>query len=156
VIVIPSNDLAFVSDMMTRISRIDEDTYPIQVYGLDEWMNYENIEASYKNRLRLRIVSPIYKNFSHPHLKRFLREYRERYGEEPSHFDYGYLGFDLTLFFGKALLKYGKGFPNAFDQLELEGVVGHYRYGKSTTGKEFENKEVFILEYEDYQLKQVN
>lgn len=154
VLVLPSNDLAFVSDIMTRISRIDE--YQIQVYGLDKWVNYENIEAEYKNRLRLRLVLPSYLNYESNLTVDFLKAYRQRYGTEPSHFDYGFKGYDLTMFFGMALLKYGLEFPLRFDELEFRGTLGSMRFGKSTTGKEFENKSAYIVEYEDYELKRVN
>jgi LysM repeat protein len=154
VFVVPSNDLAFVSDIMTRISRIDD--YEVQVYGLDKWINYENIEASYKNRLRLRLVLPSYVNYAKDPTIEFLKNYRKRYGTEPAQFDYGFKGYDLTLFFGMALLKYGLEFPLSFDDLEMEGTSGNFRFGKSTSGREFENKAAFIMEYNDFQLKRVN
>lgn len=155
VIVVPSNDLAFVSDVMTRISLL-ENNYQVQVYGLDKWINYENIEAEYKNRLKLRLVVSSYVDYENENTIEFLRAYREEYGTEPSHFDYGFKGYDLALFFGKALLQEGLAFPVAFDQLKLEGTAGSYRFGKSTTGKEFENKEAYILQYEDFEIKRVN
>ncbi len=155
VIVVPSNDLAFVSDVMTRLSLL-ENEYQVQVYGLDKWVNYENIEAEYKNRLKLRLVVPSFVDYESPTTMEFLKSYRDEYGTEPSHFDYGFKGYDLTLFFGEALLKEGLAFPLAFDKLKLDGTAGSYRFGKSTTGKEFENKEAYILEYQDFEIKRVN
>lgn len=155
VIVVPSNDLAFVSDVMTRVSLLQND-YRIQVYGLDQWIKYENIEAEYKNRLRLRLVVPSFVDYTNPVTIDFLKSYRKRYGTEPSHFDYGFKGFDLTLFFGKALLEKGLSFPLAFETLKTDGTAGSYRFGKSTTGREFENKEAYILEYRDFEIKRVN
>jgi len=155
VIVVPSNDLAFVSDVMTRISLLQND-YQVQVYGLDEWIKYENIEAEYKNRLKLRLVVPYHVNYENPETVEFLKAYREKYDTEPHHYDYGFRGYDLMLFFGKALLNEGLSFPLAFDRLKLNGTAGSYRFGKSTTGREFENKEAFILEYQDFEIKRVN
>ncbi|HKK37817.1 MAG TPA: LysM peptidoglycan-binding domain-containing protein [Cryomorphaceae bacterium] len=155
VIVVPSNDLAFVSDVMTRLSLL-ENEYQVQVYGLDDWIKYENIEAEYKNRLKLRLVVPSYVDYDNPTTIEFLKAYRKEYGTDPSHYDYGFKGYDLTLFFGKALLREGLAFPMAFDKLKLEGTAGSYRFGKSTTGREFENKETYILEYDNYKIKRVN
>jgi hypothetical protein len=104
----------------------------------------------------LRLVVPSYVDYENENTIEFLRAYREEYGTEPSHFDYGFKGYDLALFFGKALLQEGLAFPVAFDQLKLEGTAGSYRFGKSTTGKEFENKEAYILQYEDFEIKRVN
>ncbi|MGB6035989.1 MAG: LysM peptidoglycan-binding domain-containing protein, partial [Cryomorphaceae bacterium] len=78
VIVVPSNDLAFVSDAMSRISLLEND-YKIQVYGLNDWIKYENIEAEYKNRLRLRLVVPSFVNYDSPKTKSFLKNYRKEY-----------------------------------------------------------------------------
>lgn len=155
VIVVPSNDLAFVSDAMSRISLLEND-YQIQVYGLNDWIKYENIEAEYKNRLRLRLVVPSFVDYDSPITNSFLKTYRKEYSTEPSHYDYGFKGYDVTLFFGKALLNNGLGFPLEFDRLKMQGTAGSYRFGKSTTGKEFENKEAYILEYQDFEIKRVN
>jgi len=155
VIVVPSNDLALVSDIMTRISLLDDD-FDVQVYGLDKWISYENIEAEYKNRLNLRLVVPGYVDYDYQSTIDFLKAYRSLYDTEPSHYDYGFKGYDLTMFFGQALLKEGLAFPTVFDQLKLNGTSGAFRFGKSTTGKEFENKEAYILEYDNYEIKRVN
>lgn len=155
VVVVPSNQLAFVSDFMTRLSRLDED-YKIRVYGLDNWVKYENIESSYKNRFGLRIVAPQFLNFEDEQVISFLDDYRNRYGMEPTSHGYGYLGFDLTMYFGTALLNHGTSFPMKFGEMEMDGVSSNFRFGKSTTGKEFENKSVFILEYDDFELKRIN
>ncbi|MEM9051104.1 MAG: LysM peptidoglycan-binding domain-containing protein [Bacteroidota bacterium] len=155
IIIVPSNDLAFVSEMMTRIAIID-DEYPIQVYGLDEWIKYDNIEVDYKNKLSLRIVVPSYVDYTDQHTINFLKEYRARYHMEQSRFGYGFKGYDLMLFFGKALLAEGLAFPLEFSNLKLDGTAGSYRFGKSTTGKEFENKQSFILEYKDFEISKIN
>ncbi|NEN24433.1 LysM peptidoglycan-binding domain-containing protein [Cryomorpha ignava] len=155
ILVVPSNELAFVSDFMTRLSRIDP-SYEIQIYGLDNWMRYDNIDAEYKNRFRLRLVVPNFVDYQKEVTKHFLRKYREEFNMEPTQYGYGYMGYDLTLFFGESLIKYGLSIPEAFKQMEMKGVNSDYRFGRSTTGMEFENKSVYIIEYNDYQIKQVN
>lgn len=155
VLVVPSNELAFVSDFMTRLSRISPE-YKIQIYGLENWIRYDNIEAAYKNRFKLRLVMPNYVDYHNENTIAFLEKYRDQYHMEPTSYGYGFTGYDLMLFFGKCLLKYGLGFPNQFEELEMKGVNASYRFGKSTTGQEFENKSVYIVEYDDFQIKQVN
>lgn len=155
VLVVPSNNLAFVSDFMTRLSRVDPD-YRIQVYGLDNWLRFDNIDAEYKNRFRLRLAVPSYVDYDQDNVKSFLQKYRDRYNMEPSQYGYGFLGFDLTMFFGKALMEYGLNFPTDLNHIEMKGVSSNYRFGRSTTGQEFENKDVYILEYDAYNIKIVN
>ena len=155
VLVVPSNELAFVSDFMTRLSRISPE-YRIQIYGLENWMRYDNIEAAYKNRFKLRLVMPNYVDYNEENTIEFLEKYRDQYYMEPTSYGYGFAGYDLMMFFGECLLKYGLGFPADFEQIEMKGVNASYRFGKSTTGQEFENKSVYIVEYDDFQIKQVN
>jgi len=156
ILVVPSNDLAFVSDFMTRLSRIDDEKYDIQVYGLDRWIKYENIESSYKNRFRLRLVVPQYIDYSEEDIQDYLEKFYETYEMEPSDYGYGFMGYDLMMFFGKALLNSGTGFVNGIEEKEMNGLGMNYRFAPSTTGKELENKSVFIIEYDDFSIKRIN
>lgn len=156
ILVVPSDDLAFVSSFLTQLSRLSETEYDIRVYGMENWLEYDNIEAAYKNRFHLRLAVPSFVDYEDEQVNAFLRAYRERYNTDPSYFDYGFMGYDLMMFFGQALLKGGLRFPAYFDQLETDGVMGHYRFGKSMSGQEYENKAVYIIEYDDYELRRVN
>ncbi len=155
VLVVPSNELAFVSDFMTRLSLLDT-AYTVRVYGMDKWVKFDNIEVEYKNRFNLRLVVPSFVDYGASDVSQFLELYRGQYQIDPSSYEFGFQAFDLTLFFGSALLNYGTNFSIYFDQLEMNGVAGNYRFAKSTTGSELENKEVFIIEYKDYKVKQIN
>lgn len=155
ILVVPSNELAFVSDFMTRLSRIDP-SYNVQIYGLDNWIRYDNIDVEYKNRFQLRLVVPNFVDYQNETTRNFLKKYRDEFNMEPTQYGYGYMGYDLTLFFGESLLKYGLAIPEAFKQMEMKGVNSDYRFGRSTTGMEFENKSVYIIEYNDFQIKKVN
>jgi len=156
ILVVPSNELAFVSDFMTRLSRLSESKYDIQVYGLDQWLRYDNMEAAYKNRFKLRLAVPYFVDYEREAVIDFLKEYREKYEMEPSKWGYGFLGYDLTLYFGLALLEKGLSFPVNIGDNPMSGTYTNYRFGKSTTGKDFENKSVYIIEYDDYQIKRIN
>lgn len=155
IIVVPSNELAYVSDFLTRLSSVDE-AYDIQVYGLDQWIRYDNIEAAYKNRFKLRLVSPGFVNYEDAHVIDYLTKFRNAYQMEPSKWGYGFLGFDLTMYFGKALIDHGLGFPSSVGNDDMIGTYSSYRFGKSSTGLDFENKAVYILEYDAYELKRIN
>lgn len=156
ILVVPSNELAFVSDFLTRLSRLSEKEYDIQVYGLDQWIRYDNIEAAYKNRFKLKLVVPAFVEYDDEQVIKYLEAFRERYDMEPSKWGYGFLGYDLTMFFGKALLEKGLSFPVSLSEIEMQGVYTDYRFGKSPVGKDFENKSVYIVEYDDYTIKRVN
>ncbi len=156
VLVVPSNELAYVSDLVTKLISLEREGYPIQLYGMDQWVKYENIEASYKNRFRLRLPLTQHVNYTDDHLLEFLEKYRERYGTEPSRFAYGFQAYDLMMYFGTALLRYGKAFPVNMEELYMEGLLNRYRFGKNGQGEDFENKSVIMVEYQDYVIKRIN
>ncbi len=155
VLVVPSNEVTFVTDFMTRLSRLS-DTYDIQVYGLEKWLGFDDIDAAYKNRFKLRLVVPTYIDYKQEKVISFLEQYRGAYEMEPSQYAYGFLGYDLMLFFGKALLSQGLGFANNVSATEMGGLGANYRFDRSTTGLEMENKAVYIIEYDDFEIKAVN
>lgn len=156
ILVVPSKELAFVSDFMTRLSRLDKEEYDIQVYGLENWIKYDNIESAYKNRFNLRLAITNYVDYKNEITLDFLRKYRNEFKMEPTSHGYGYAGYDLMMFFGSVLMEYGLSFPLEFGDYEMRGVNSGYRFGKSTTGQEFENKSVYIIEYNDFEIKLVN
>jgi ABC-type branched-subunit amino acid transport system substrate-binding protein len=155
ILVVPSNELAFVSDFLTRLSLLD-DAYQIQVYGLDQWVRYDNIEAAYKNRFKLRLVAPGHVDYESPRVADFVQKFRSKYDMEPSNWGYAFLGFDLTMYFGQALMQYGLSFPLSGADDDMIGTFSNYRFGRSSTGLDFENKSVYILEYDNYDLKRIN
>ncbi len=156
VLVLPTNELAFISDFLTRLITLERSGYRIQVYGLDQWLKFDNIEAEYKNRFNLRIVVPGYVDYSTEHVISFLEKYRAKYSTEPGPRGYGFQGFDLTMYFCKALMNHGLDFGSKTNDIEMQGVTGNYRFGRTSTGKDFENKSVLILEYDDYEIKRIN
>lgn len=156
VLIVPSNELAFVSDLVTKLVRLEREGYPIQVYGLDQWVKYDNIEAAYKNRFKLRLVVPNFVDYEAENVIDYLEQYRSEYKTEPSKFGYGFQGYDLAMYFGGMLLTHGLDFGLHTGGEAMEGVMGSYRFGRSVTGKDFENKSVLIIEYDDYSIKRVN
>src|SRR5690606_18134079 len=85
ILVVPSNELAFVSDFMTRLSRVNPE-YDIQVYGLDNWTKYDNIDVEYKNRFHLRLVVPNFVDYQKEETKDFLKKYRDEFDMEPTQY----------------------------------------------------------------------
>lgn len=156
VLIVPSNELAFVSDLVTKLVRLERAGYPIQIYGLDQWVKYNNIEAAYKNRFKMRLVVPNHVDYGADNVTDYLEMYRDEYNTEPSQYGYGFQGFDLAMYFGGALLTHGLDFGLHAGEDAMEGVMGSYRFGRTSTGADFENKSVIIIEYDDYSIKRVN
>lgn len=156
VLVVPSNELAFVSDMFTVFTALEREGFPLQVYGLDRWIHYDNIDTEYKNRLNLRLVVPNYVDYNTEPVIAFLDEFRDRYNSEPSKHAYGFQGYDLAMVFGQYLMEYGIDFTDPAGARDTEGVMGAYRFGHTPDGRDYENKSVLIIGYDDYKIKRIN
>lgn len=144
--------------------------YPIRVYGMPRWMDYEKVNFQYYEDLDLHIANEYYVNRNAKSVKRFEEEYFQAYGMPPR--EYGFLGFDITLYFGKLLKEYGTTFPS-FVQYVAEKRYFHTRFDfeavyapKPLDGPEgisdmpvlplrYENSYLHMLHFEDYQMKPV-
>lgn len=144
--------------------------YPIRVYGLSQWMDYEKVNFQYYEDLDLHVASEYYVNKNHKRVRRFEDNYFEAYGMPPR--AYAFLGFDITLFFGRLLKEYGTTFPHFVQYASGKGYF-HTRFdfepvyapkvldgpeGVSTEIAEpirYENNYLHLLHFEDYRLQPV-
>lgn len=159
VFIVPSWDETFIYSLLRKLDVSRQAYQTIIVYGMPQWMSFEHVDLDYFEKLNVHISSNYYLDPLAPEVQFYKRQYFDRYGTVPPL--EAYLGYDVTLFFGRALQKYGTRFQYRMDaergqylhtRFEFEPVV---RPG--TTGMEnrpierFENKYVNILKFEDYQ-----
>lgn len=87
----------------------------VEVYGMPQWENFDAIEPDYLTSLNVHISSASYINYSAPEVKAFQQKFYEMTGTIPD--EDGFNGYDVTLFAGKMLRRYGLSFPErlAFD-----------------------------------------
>ena len=154
VIVLPSNSQSYVTEFISRLSTL-QDKNKIVLFGLQNWMNYDNLDFEYLNSLALHIPSSNNIDFQNNTSKHFINYYRERYKTEPEL--YSYNGFDITYCFLSALQKYGSGFLNNIADIKYEGISSNFNFIQSISNKSgFENKFVVILKYDNYKLVKAN
>lgn len=153
VFVVPSNNRAFVSEMLIQLNELKED-YSIMVFGLDRWQTYDNLEAEFLHDLQVHIVSLSYVNYASKEVNDFLTSYRSRFRTDPA--KYAFLGFDVTYFYLRALQKHGIAFQNYLGSMTETSTSVVFDYFKTGMEHGFENENVFILRYRNYQLEIAN
>lgn len=134
----------------------------VVVYGMPQWQSYEKIEYDYYERLNVTISTDNFIDGNSDKVRFFKRRFFDRFGSIPT--DDAFLGYDVTLFFGRMLNKYGTKFQYYLDQ-ESEQYL-HTRFevkpAVTNTGNfglerynvdQFQNKFLNILEFEDYQFQ---
>lgn len=149
VIVIPSNDQAFVSEFLTQLNQLSKD-YDITIFGLDRWKGFENISTDYMHNLNVHITSSTVLNYHNQEEKIYMRRYRDAYNTDPGLF--GFSGFDVTYYFLTALRKYGSNFQSRLPQHQSSGIITSFDFYQTSMESGFENGSAHILKYQDYQL----
>lgn len=149
VIVIPSNSQAFVTDLLRSLHTL-ADKYQITVYGMPQWMEFDNLDAEYMQTLNLHFAAPYYVDYKSPATQGFLIRYRNAFGGDPS--IYAFAGYDVTLFFLKQLHAGGTGFVQNLPQTQHEGLQQSFRFIKSDTESGYENVGLRIVHISDYEL----
>ena len=150
VLVVPTNEVYYSSELMTRLSKLD-DNIQIIVYGMQSWKDHQNIDATYKDQYRLHLPFAEFVDIKDPQTKAFIEAFRVAHGTNPSEF--AFAGYDVSMFYLKGLLEFGTGFPQFFDKIDAETI--HMEFDMKNTGMDngFLNEHFYMLSYEDLQLK---
>ena len=78
----------------------------------------------------------------------FISNYRAKYATDPS--DFSFIGFDAAFINLKGILLYGTGFSSHYEHLTNTGFSTNSLFEKVDPQGGYENKNVFIIRYEDY------
>ena len=152
IIVVPSQTVGYVSDFFTKLSSTTNSNpyrnYSLQVFGLEDWSEFTPLDEKYKNKFKLSLVTSSYLEYKDPKVLQFISNYRSKYATDPSEFSF--IGFDAAFINLKGLLLYGTGFSNHYQHLINTGFNTNSLFEKVDPNGGYENKNVFIIRYEDY------
>ncbi len=155
----------FVNNFL-RMLNIAKDAQPVRVYGLPQWMDFERIEFDYFENLDVHVTSSSNFDFDSNQAKEFKKKYYSNFGEIPE--QPAFLGYDLMMYVGQALNKYGDKFqgyaevvnaPNLQHRFDFQPIINGKlddASGVKPTVEQFENKQVYLLQFKNYQFKKVN
>lgn len=159
IFIIPSTNLSFVSDAMSRLNKVMNmnpyaKKFKIIAFGLEEWNKFEDLDVKYRNRTNQHYASYRYVDFNSEKGIEFVRAFRANYGTDPN--VYSSQGFDVGMYFFSALHLYGTNFDLSIDQHQLDLVQNQFNFRKINTTSGYENQRVTIIKYDDYKLKKMN
>lgn len=126
-------------------------SYPLVVFGPEEWEDYTSLESEYLLNIHLHIVSSAFVDYEDPAVKDFIVKYRARFRNEPD--KYAFSGYDTGLYFLNALHKYGKDFDHCLSEYHPELLETSLEF-RQLPGGGYENTRIRIFRYEDY--KRIN
>ncbi len=105
IIIIPSNDRVFVSDILTKLNKTRLKN--ITVFTTPKVAKFRNIDQQYLSNLNVHYPDLGKVDYQAEITQLFLESYRKKYQTEPSS-SFAFTGFDVTFYFGRILLEYGK------------------------------------------------
>ena len=130
----------------------------VEVYGMPQWMNFEAIEPEYLTSLNVHVSSAAYIDYSTPEVKAFQQKFYEATGTIPD--EDGFNGYDVTLFAGKMLRRFGLSFPERLTFENFTGLQGDFHISRIFNSGAvddglnqpdyLENTSVHILKFDKY------
>lgn len=165
VFIVPNWEETFVYALLRKID-VSRDPYAtVIVYGMPQWKDFEKIDFDYYEKLKVHVSASVFVNPLDPKVRLFKQQYFDLYGAIPT--EEAFVGYDVMLYFGRMLKKYGTKFQYALEGEEANALHTHFAFERvvrpgTTSGietsqiEQFENKFVNILKFENYQFQKAN
>lgn len=175
VIVMPTNDEGFIYNSLREIQKLVDKVeprkgYQIVVVGMDRWRYFSRINFEYYEYLNLHFTSEYYTTSKRKTVRSFKENYKSLYGIGSREF--GFKGFDIMLYFGRMINKYGVNFQTHLwkenkvynhTKFQIEPVYetfvpldGNPNETRTPIIRNYENQSLNFLKFKDYQLKKVS
>ena len=157
VIFIPIADQTYITNLfnylVTRLTKKDYENYQVTVIGQEEWLNYENIDLEYYQKLNVCLPVSQHIESTDSITDYVIRRYINRVGTYPS--KNAILGYDLANFFGTCFIKNGTVFNQDVPETVKNGLSLRFNFYKTGVESGYENTSLSILKFDDYTLKRV-
>ena len=96
IVIVPSNNEAFVSDAVRNLSLLNTEDRPIMLFGMPKWKNFEVLDIYQLHQLNLHLSLPYYVDYDNPQTKSFVERYKALYNTYPT--PYAFQGYDIIFF----------------------------------------------------------
>lgn len=150
VIVVCSNDQAFVTDFFNKLTGV-KDSYEFVVFGTEQWQEYENIEVEVLENFKVHFPSNYYIDYSDSLTKKFISNYRSEYYAEPGRASF--LGFDLMHYL--LINSTTELTPQSLFEQKFKGLQILFDFEKTSHESGYENHYSPIFTFENGLLKAV-
>lgn len=144
IVVVPSGNQAFVSDVMGKLNGYAFH-YDITTFGQPRWISFNNIELEYYHNTNTHIFSNSYIDYTQDDVKKFVWNYRKFFLTEPE--KYAFQGYDITKYFCSALYLYGHDFRKCIHRYEPKLLQTHFNFVPYSHQGGYQNTAIYILEY---------
>lgn len=150
VVAVPSNDKKVIAGIWKALgNRTDVD-----VIGTEAWEDMDGISTEMRNKFHVSFPKPIYVDEEDQVVLKWQETYRKRFKTDP--IDFSYVGYDVALYFGTYMHKFGtKSFHTSANK-GVNTLSGKYQFFRTSAESGFENAAVNIIRTDNYELHRVN
>jgi len=149
-VAVPTSDKKVIAAVFKALgNRTDVD-----VVGTESWDDMEMITTEMRNKFHVSFPKQNFVNEDDASVRRWQENYRRRFKSEP--IDFSYNGYDITLFFGTALMKYGLSFTDHWSEIQANTIGGRFDFFRTSTGSGYENAAINIVRTDNYKLYRAN
>ena len=145
VVVVPSEDEAFVTDVVTNLNTLAKQGYNMRVFGYSRWQDFVNIELEYFYNINLSLFTSFHIDYQAESIKSVIMDYRGMFGAEPG--PYAFHGFDISYYFLNAIYRFGRDFEKCIPYYDIPLCHSDYQFYRPYRGSGLENISLLILEY---------
>jgi LysM repeat protein/ABC-type branched-subunit amino acid transport system substrate-binding protein len=142
-----------VSNYVSNIARLTRN-FNITMFGIPEWQEYRTFNLNDLMAVDLHLFSTAFVDYESPHTLYYLKEFRSRYRGEPEENFYGFMGYDIGLYFLRALHEFGLDFEECLEDLSYNHLSTGFIW-RRVNGKGFENIHLNIFRYSDFRIEAV-
>lgn len=146
IIIFPVADRPSITDLMANLATTAFRDVNITLFGMEQWMKYDNLDAAVLERVNLHIPVSSFVDFEDRRTIEFIKEYKDLYGTIPGAAAYAMLSYDITMFYVRGIMYYGDTFLEHQDQLHSTGIITGFEMRRSPEGA-WVNGYGLMLEY---------
>ncbi len=145
IIIIPSENRAFVSDIVAKLNAFSKN-YDITLFGRPHWVRFDNIQPENFHNLQTQIFANSYIDYSKNDVKKFVKKFRTTFKTEPTKFSFQ--AFDISYYFINALKNYGKDFQYCLQSFDIQLLQTKFNFERKNRYSGFENTALYIITYD--------
>ena len=153
VIFLPTTNSTFITNLFTAlITKLNSKEYSdcvVTLIGLEEWMQFENIDIEYFQRLNVHLAVNQFVDYEDEYTKMVIKSYHEKTETYPT--NNSFLGFDIASYFGSNFIKFGSVFSNETNASKR--ISTQFSFFKTGVESGYENTYTRMIKFDNYQLK---
>jgi LysM repeat protein len=160
IIIIPSTDEAYVSNILTALF-FEIEEYDIQVFGMSNWHKFQSIDLEYLHQMGINYFTTFYIDYKKEAVLKFIGKFRQVYRTEPYRvsprgYNLSMYGYDLMFYFTSLVSKFGKEFISCPINPDYKPMLGPYLFRKPGEHGGFMNQFSIMIEYgKDLEIRQL-